>query len=140
MIYFSTHQKSWHLLNSFCRLSCMLTTVVLISGEVQGQLNKLMQRLDNTAPHFIRCIKPNRLQLPNIFEQDLVMHQLRCCGVLEVVRISRSGFPSRHLHQNFANRFIVTPISSKFILGAGRCHNVHKLFTVIKLVPMDITF
>lgn len=116
----------------------MITTVVLIFGEVQGQLNKLMQRLDNTAPHFIRCIKPNRVQLPNIFEQDLVMHQLRCCGVLEVVRISRSGFPSRHLHINFANRFIVTPILSKFILDAGSCQNVHNIHT--KLLAMDITF
>ncbi|KAL1135171.1 hypothetical protein V6Z11_A12G156300, partial [Gossypium hirsutum] len=31
--------------------------------------------------------------------------QLRCCGVLEVVRISRSGFPSRMSHQKFARRY-----------------------------------
>ncbi|KAE8732842.1 Myosin-3 [Hibiscus syriacus] len=31
--------------------------------------------------------------------------QLRCCGVLEVVRISRSGFPTRMSHQKFARRY-----------------------------------
>lgn len=79
---------------------------------LQGQLYKLMQRLESTEPHFIRCIKPNALQLPNIFEQELVLQQLRCCGVLEVVRISRSGYPTRHSHDEFASRYryIHTPL------------------------------
>jgi len=63
-----------------------------------------MQRLENTTPHFIRCIKPNNLQLPAIYEQGLVLQQLKCCGVLEVVRISRSGYPTRMTHQKFARR------------------------------------
>ncbi|RRT55179.1 hypothetical protein B296_00034516 [Ensete ventricosum] len=57
-----------------------------------GQLFKLMQRLESTTPHFIRCVKPNNKQLPSMYEHDLVLQQLRCCGVLEVVRISRYGF------------------------------------------------
>lgn len=71
----------------------------------QGQLYKLMQRLEETEPHFIRCIKPNTQQLANVFDQELVLQQLRCCGVLEVVRISRSGYPTRHSHHEFASRF-----------------------------------
>jgi myosin-5 len=72
---------------------------------VQGQLNKLMQRLGSTEPHFIRCIKPNTQQLPNVVDQELVLQQLRCCGVLEVVRIARSGYPTRHSHDQFATRW-----------------------------------
>lgn len=64
-----------------------------------------MQRLESTTPHFIRCIKPNNLQSPGSYEQGLVLQQLRCCGVLEVVRISRSGFPTRMSHQKFAKRY-----------------------------------
>lgn len=64
-----------------------------------------MQRLESTTPHFIRCIKPNNLQSPGLYEQGLVLQQLRCCGVLEVVRISRSGFPTRMSHQKFARRY-----------------------------------
>lgn len=70
----------------------------------QGQLFQLMQRLENTTPHFIRCVKPNNFQSPGSYNQGLVLQQLRCCGVLEVVRISRSGFPTRMSHQKFARR------------------------------------
>ncbi|CAL5427366.1 unnamed protein product [Camellia sinensis] len=81
----------------------------LLTGNDQrrkrGQLFQLMQRLESTTPHFIRCIKPNNVQSPGMYEQELVLQQLRCCGVLEVVRISRSGFPTRMTHQKFARRY-----------------------------------
>ncbi|KAL6657794.1 hypothetical protein ACP70R_005574 [Stipagrostis hirtigluma subsp. patula] len=69
------------------------------------QLFKLMQQLESTTPHFIRCIQPNSKQRPGLFEHDLVLHQLKCCGVLEVVRISRTGYPTRMTHQQFAERY-----------------------------------
>ncbi|KAG0459176.1 hypothetical protein HPP92_022304 [Vanilla planifolia] len=73
--------------------------------NLMGQLFQLMQRLESTTPHFIRCIKPNKLQLPSTYEQELILQQLKCCGVLEVVRISRSGYPTRMSHQKFARRY-----------------------------------
>ncbi|XP_042515662.1 myosin-1-like isoform X2 [Macadamia integrifolia] len=76
-----------------------------VGTKFKGQLFQLMQRLGTTTPHFIRCIKPNNLQRPGIYEQGLVLLQLRCCGVLEVVRISRSGYPTRMSHQKFARRY-----------------------------------
>ncbi|KAM5566371.1 myosin-1-like [Rosa sericea] len=76
-----------------------------VATKFKSQLFLLMKRLENTTPHFIRCIKPNNSQSPGIYEQGLVLQQLRCCGVLEVVRISRSGFPTRMSHQKFARRY-----------------------------------
>ncbi|XP_017971224.1 PREDICTED: myosin-1 isoform X1 [Theobroma cacao] len=76
-----------------------------VATKFKGQLFQLMQRLESTTPHFIRCIKPNNSQSPGSYEQGLVLQQLRCCGVLEVVRISRSGFPTRMSHQKFARRY-----------------------------------
>ncbi|XP_028061806.1 myosin-2 isoform X2 [Camellia sinensis] len=76
-----------------------------VGTKFKGQLFKLMQQLESSTPHFIRCIKPNNKQLPGMFENDLVLEQLRCCGVLEVVRISRSGYPTRVTHQEFARRY-----------------------------------
>ncbi|KAK1326505.1 hypothetical protein QJS10_CPA01g01156 [Acorus calamus] len=76
-----------------------------VGAKFKVQLFKLMQRLENTSPHFIRCIKPNTKQLPGIYDKDLVLQQLRCCGVLEVVRIARSGYPTRMTHQQFAKRY-----------------------------------
>ncbi|XWS27952.1 hypothetical protein CRYUN_Cryun25bG0024500 [Craigia yunnanensis] len=76
-----------------------------VATKFKGQLFKLMHQLENTTPHFIRCIKPNCKQLPGTYEEDLVLQQLRCCGVLEVIRISRSGYPTQMTHQEFANKY-----------------------------------
>ncbi|KAM7463263.1 hypothetical protein LguiA_031384 [Lonicera macranthoides] len=76
-----------------------------VAMKFKGQLFQLMQQLENTTTHFIRCIKPNNFQSPGMYDQGLVLQQLRCCGVLEVVRISRSGFPTRMSHQKFARRY-----------------------------------
>ncbi|XP_051121312.1 myosin-1 [Andrographis paniculata] len=76
-----------------------------VTAKFKGQLFQLMQRLESTTPHFIRCIKPNNSQSPGSYNQGLVLQQLRCCGVLEVVRISRSGFPTRMSHQKFSRRY-----------------------------------
>ncbi|KAG0471392.1 hypothetical protein HPP92_015938, partial [Vanilla planifolia] len=69
------------------------------------QLFRLMQHLENTTPHFITCIKPNNEQLPGMFENATVLEQLKCYGIPEVVRMSRSGYPTRITHQQFAERF-----------------------------------
>ncbi|KAJ3690189.1 hypothetical protein LUZ61_019353 [Rhynchospora tenuis] len=87
------------------RLSGADSQKLSVATKFKGQLFQLMQRLESTTPHFIRCIKPNSLQQPGIYEQELVLSQLKCCGVLEVVRISRSGYPTRMTHQKFARRY-----------------------------------
>ncbi|KAE8681064.1 myosin-2-like isoform X6 [Hibiscus syriacus] len=51
--------------------------------KFKGQLFELMHQLENTTPHFIRCIKPNCKQVPDKYEEDVVLQQLRYCGVLE---------------------------------------------------------
>ncbi|RWR90398.1 myosin-1 [Cinnamomum micranthum f. kanehirae] len=76
-----------------------------VATKFKDQLFQLMQWLEKTTPHFIRCIKPNNSQLPGVYKQGMVLQQLRCCGVLEVVRISRSGYPTRMSHQKFARRY-----------------------------------
>ncbi|CAK9183066.1 unnamed protein product [Ilex paraguariensis] len=100
------------MLNQFQKISNPLSQFSVIDSQKQsvgtkfkGQLFKLMQQLENTTPHFIRCIKPNSERLPGVYEKNIVLEQLRCCGVLEVVRISRSGYPTRMTHQEFARRY-----------------------------------
>ena len=43
----------------------------------------------------MRCIKPNAAQAPKVYEEKLVIQQLRYLGVMETVRIRRAGFPVR---------------------------------------------
>ncbi|TYJ38947.1 hypothetical protein E1A91_A04G030200v1 [Gossypium mustelinum] len=81
------------------------TTMQSVALQFKGQLFKLMHQLESTRPHFICCIKPNSKQLPGTYEEDLVLQQLRCCGIFEVIRISRSGYPTRMTHQAFSERY-----------------------------------
>lgn len=59
----------------------------------------------STQLHFVRCVKPNSSQVAGSFDSKLVLHQLRCSGVLEVARIARAGYPTRYLHHEFAERY-----------------------------------
>uniref|UniRef100_A0A8U7NTW1 Uncharacterized protein n=1 Tax=Corvus moneduloides TaxID=1196302 RepID=A0A8U7NTW1_CORMO len=75
-------------------------------------LNKLMANLRSTHPHFVRCIIPNETKTPGAMEHELVLHQLRCNGVLEGIRICRKGFPSRVLYADFKQRYRVLNASA----------------------------
>ncbi|MEQ2211369.1 hypothetical protein XENOCAPTIV_027788 [Xenoophorus captivus] len=59
----------------------------------------------STHPHFVRCIIPNETKTPGAMENPLVMHQLRCNGVLEGIRICRKGFPNRIQYGDFKQRY-----------------------------------
>ncbi|XP_057465935.1 myosin-2-like isoform X2 [Actinidia eriantha] len=91
--------------SSFHQMGCFDAQKQSVGTKFKGQLFKLMKQLESSTPHFIRCIKPNNKKLPGMYEENLVLEQLRCCGVLEVVRISRSGYPTRVTHQEFARRY-----------------------------------
>ncbi|XP_061569990.1 myosin-6-like [Cololabis saira] len=76
-----------------------------VSALHRENLNKLMTNLRSTHPHFVRCIIPNESKTPGAMENPLVMHQLRCNGVLEGIRICRKGFPNRIQYGDFKQRY-----------------------------------
>ncbi|XP_022682843.1 myosin-17 isoform X6 [Setaria italica] len=78
-----------------------------IASRFKMQLHELMETLSSTEPHYIRCIKPNSVLKPAIFENTNVLQQLRCSGVLEAIRISCAGYPTRKLFHDFLHRFRV---------------------------------
>uniref|UniRef100_A0A4W6DC05 Myosin, heavy chain b n=1 Tax=Lates calcarifer TaxID=8187 RepID=A0A4W6DC05_LATCA len=78
-----------------------------VSALFRENLGKLMTNLRSTHPHFVRCLIPNESKTPGLMENHLVIHQLRCNGVLEGIRICRKGFPSRILYGDFKQRYKV---------------------------------
>ncbi|XP_018431078.1 PREDICTED: myosin-1B-like [Nanorana parkeri] len=88
--------------SSFQTVSCLF----------RENLNKLMSNLRSTHPHFVRCLIPNETKTPGEMDHHLVMHQLRCNGVLEGIRICRKGFPSRILYADFKQRYKVLNASA----------------------------
>uniref|UniRef100_A0A0F8CAS0 Myosin heavy chain, fast skeletal muscle n=1 Tax=Larimichthys crocea TaxID=215358 RepID=A0A0F8CAS0_LARCR len=78
-----------------------------VSSQFRENLGKLMTNLRSTHPHFVRCLIPNESKTPGLMENYLVIHQLRCNGVLEGIRICRKGFPSRIPYADFKQRYKV---------------------------------
>ncbi|KAL0785512.1 hypothetical protein Bca101_001758 [Brassica carinata] len=78
-----------------------------IGTRFKQQLQALMETLNTTEPHYIRCVKPNTVLKPSIFENDTVLNQLRCGGVLEAIRISCAGYPTKRAFDEFLDRFVM---------------------------------
>ncbi|KAL8104813.1 myosin-6-like [Apium graveolens] len=76
-----------------------------IATRFKQQLQTLLEILNATEPHYVRCVKPNNLLKPGIFENHNVLNQLRCGGVMEAIRISCAGFPTRKPFDEFVERF-----------------------------------
>ncbi|KAF4362573.1 hypothetical protein F8388_011400 [Cannabis sativa] len=64
----------------------------------------MLETLSVTEPHYIRCVKPNNLLKPSIFENSNILQQLHC-GVMEAIRISCAGYPTRKPFREFVGRF-----------------------------------
>ncbi|KAG2289277.1 hypothetical protein Bca52824_048881 [Brassica carinata] len=76
-----------------------------IGSQFKQQLQSLLETLSTTEPHYVRCVKPNNVLKPDIFENLNVLHQLRCGGVMEAIRISCAGYPTRKSFSEFLTRF-----------------------------------
>lgn len=78
-----------------------------VAQRHKEQLSSLMAQLHSTHPHFVRCIIPNHKKRPKQLSAPLVLDQLRCNGVLEGIRIARTGFPNRLPFSEFRQRYEV---------------------------------
>jgi len=76
-----------------------------LGSSFKTSLASLMETLRGTTPNYIRCIKPNEQKAAFVFEPVHVLSQLRACGVLETIRISAAGYPSRTGFAQFAERY-----------------------------------
>ncbi|XP_052018581.1 unconventional myosin-IXb isoform X5 [Apodemus sylvaticus] len=78
-----------------------------ISAQFQTSLNKLLEALGKAEPFFIRCIRSNAEKKELCFDDELVLQQLRYTGMLETVRIRRSGYSAKYSFQDFTEQFQV---------------------------------
>ncbi|KAK4193089.1 putative myosin-2 [Podospora australis] len=85
-----------------------------LGGIFKSSLIELMSTINSTDVHYIRCIKPNEAKEAWKFEGPMVLSQLRACGVLETVRISCAGYPTRWTYEEFALRYYMLVPSSQW--------------------------
>lgn len=78
-----------------------------LGKQFSDSLKILRTRIDATMPHYVRCLKPNDNLEPDNFDPSNIVEQLRYCGVLEAVRVSRAGYPTRYPHEVFLTRYYI---------------------------------
>ena len=92
-------------LQKFVRSEGAKIAMKSLGRQFSDSLRVLRARIDTTMPHYIRCLKPNDELEPDNFDPKNIVEQLRYCGVLEAVRVSRAGYPTRYPHEVFVTRY-----------------------------------
>ncbi|XP_032089155.1 unconventional myosin-Vc [Thamnophis elegans] len=87
-----------------------------VGSKFRSSLYLLMETLNATTPHYVRCIKPNDQKLAFEFDSKRVVQQLRACGVLETIRISSQSYPSRWTYIEFYSRYSILMSQSELSL------------------------
>lgn len=107
-----------------------------VAQRHKEQLGTLMNQLHSTHPHFVRCILPNHKKKAKQFHAPLVLDQLRCNGVLEGIRIARTGFPNRLPFSEFRSRYEVLckDMPKSYIEGQFACR------LILQKLNMDSSF
>ena len=86
-----------------------LTLILSVASFLMNQRPQVRSIWPNLHTKCDTLMKTNILnmilELSGLMENFLVIHQLRCNGVLEGIRICRKGFPSRILYGDFKQRW-----------------------------------
>ncbi|KAG5872399.1 hypothetical protein JTB14_017420 [Gonioctena quinquepunctata] len=70
-------------------------TLTSVGSKFKNQLEELMEKLRNNGTNFIRCIKPNNKMVDHHFDGNLILMQLKCSGMTNVLELMEYGYPSR---------------------------------------------
>uniref|UniRef100_A0A8C2ALR9 Myosin ID n=1 Tax=Cyprinus carpio TaxID=7962 RepID=A0A8C2ALR9_CYPCA len=67
----------------------------------KNSMISLVENLASKEPYYVRCIKPNDVKSPLLFEHERCKHQVEYLGLLENVRVRRAGFANRQTYPRF---------------------------------------
>jgi len=104
---------------------------VTVGGQFSQQLADLRAKIDLTSPHYIRCLKPNEMLIPDSFDPVSAVDQLRSAGVVEAVRVSRLGYPQRYSHALFVHRYRILGLEAVRKASNPRTSRGKKIVTVL---------
>ncbi|VDM37297.1 unnamed protein product [Toxocara canis] len=100
-----------------------------VSKQFERSLSRLMKTLAQATPYFIRCIKSNNEKVPNYFDDNIILRQLRYTGMLETVTIRRAGYSFRIEYGAFVKQY-------RILLPNGRESTVDDVKSFIAHHPL----
>ncbi|CAI5013368.1 CGH_1_HP_G0002190.mRNA.1.CDS.1 [Saccharomyces cerevisiae] len=110
-----------------------------LGSMFKQSLIELMNTINSTNVHYIRCIKPNADKEAWQFDNLMVLSQLRACGVLETIRISCAGFPSRWTFEEFVLRYYILIPHEQWVLIFKKKETTEEdIISVVKMI-LDAT-
>nr|XP_057903496.1 unconventional myosin-Ig isoform X2 [Doryrhamphus excisus] len=74
----------------------------------KNSIISLVDKLACKEPYYVRCIKPNELKSPLLFDDARCQHQVAYLGLLENVMVRRAGFAYRQPYARFLQRYKMT--------------------------------
>eukprot|EP01135_Chromosphaera_perkinsii_P011919 Nk52_evm36s2531 gene=Nk52_evmTU36s2531 len=81
-----------------------------IATQFSRQLGDLMSMMKSCVPHYIRCVKPNDKKAPAKIDEAVFQNQIMYLGLLENVKVCKSGFCYRAQYEHIMQRYkMITP-------------------------------
>ena len=85
--------------------------------KYQEQLISLIDTLNQTQSRYVQCIKPNHHRQPRVTDQQCTVAQLRCSGLVNIAKLSRTTFstslPNKVLRFRYKSMWNQTRFPSK---------------------------
>ncbi|XP_018350693.1 PREDICTED: unconventional myosin-XV isoform X2 [Trachymyrmex septentrionalis] len=101
----NTHEANKTMNKPNGRFVTMKPRTPTVSARFHDSLQQLLESMSQCNPWFVRCIKPNTEKAPMKFDMPCVLEQLRYTGMLETIRIRKTGYPVRLLFGHFVDRY-----------------------------------
>lgn len=79
-----------------------------IATQFKISVGALLKNIQSKQLNFVKCIKPNELKAPQMFEVGLVQHQVRYLLLTEMAKLRRTGFAFRQDYDSFLHRYKMT--------------------------------
>lgn len=98
-----------HMNNSSLKKKRKSSLTVL--SQFKKDLDALISKLDSSQINYIRCIKPNHdLKKKNAsdfcFDIDLVSRQLKACGIISIINMTKFEFNNKFNYYEFMNMYM----------------------------------
>lgn len=112
---------------------------ISLGGQFRKQLNDLMEKLNQTHPHYVRCVKPNSEKEANNFQSVMSLEQLRYAGVFEAISIRQQGFPFRYTHKEFVRRYKCLALKDEGWLPLSSKNDKDLCIELLKITKQDFS-
>lgn len=76
-----------------------------VTAKFKRNVDELIRKLEDTNIEFIRCIKPNDLFDPKIFDRESVARQLEASGIISTINIGQKGYTTSLTYPQFFVRY-----------------------------------